>query len=273
MTTNIFVCIKQVPDPEHFHKISFDAQTKTIVRSGIPLVSNPLDRHAMEVALCIKEQTGGEVTAITMGPPPARKVIEEAFALGADNGVLLCDSAFAGSDTLATAKILASGIAQTGNFDLILCGDESSDAGTKQVPAQIAEILNVPHVTSVKKVTFVDAQTVVVERRTGSDTLIIEVKLPALLAVTKEINAYRLPSIAGIMSAVNKPVTEFYADHCASPSCTQACSLGEIGHIGSPTRVFEIAALTRQNKARMFSGEPQIIAKELVKIIKEQGLL
>ncbi|MCX5834575.1 MAG: electron transfer flavoprotein subunit beta/FixA family protein, partial [Deltaproteobacteria bacterium] len=125
MPLKIAVCIKQVPDPEYFDRIVMNPESGTIVRSGIPAVTNLLDRHALEEALRIREHYGGSVTVLTMGPPQARKCLEGALATGADRGVLLCDPSFAGADTLATARILAAGIQNLKGCDIILCGNES----------------------------------------------------------------------------------------------------------------------------------------------------
>ena len=130
MPIDLIVCIKQVPDPEAFDKITFDSSTGTISRIGIPLITNPSDRHAVEEALRIREEFDGSVTIITMGPPQARKSVEEALSMGADRGAILCDQAFAGADTLSTACILAGGIRLLGRCDLILCGNETQPCAT-----------------------------------------------------------------------------------------------------------------------------------------------
>ncbi|MDP6347918.1 MAG: hypothetical protein QGF81_06055 [Dehalococcoidia bacterium] len=106
----LVVCLKQVPDPEHFSRISYDPVTRNINREGIPTVINPLDRHALEAALQIREAASGRVTVISMGPLQAQRALEEALATGADRAVLLSDRAFSGADTLATARTLAAAI-------------------------------------------------------------------------------------------------------------------------------------------------------------------
>ncbi len=115
----IIVCVKPVPDPKHWHEVSMDPETKTLKREGIPSVLNPLDKHALEAALSIREEKGGEVVLLSMAPPFAESTLREGLAMGADRAVLLSDPLFAGSDTLATAYILAAGCRWVGEFDLI----------------------------------------------------------------------------------------------------------------------------------------------------------
>ena len=205
MPLHILVCIKQVPDPERFDRITLDPATGAINRAGIPPVTNPVDRHAVEEALRIREALGGSVTVLTMGPPQARTCLEDALAMGADRGVLLCDTVFAGADTLATAAVLAAGIRSAGDFDLVLCGNESVDGATGQVPSQLAEALGWPRVTHARKIGFADGGRVaLVEREIEGGFLRVEARLPAVIAVVKRINRFRLPTIFGILEAGKK---------------------------------------------------------------------
>src|SRR5262249_1676266 len=147
---HIIVCVKQVPEVA---ELTFDHQKRTVVRDGVKNVLNPFDRRALAEAIRIARIGGGEVTALTMGPPQAKEVLIECLAAGADAAVHLVDKAFAGSDTLATARALAAAIARR-RFDLILCGRYSVDAETGQVGPEIAELLDIPHVTGVCKLSF-----------------------------------------------------------------------------------------------------------------------
>ena len=139
---DIIVCLKQVPHPDHFAEIVFDPVTKRLHREGIPLVINPVDRNAIAAGLQVKERFSGKLTVLTMCPPEAREALEEALAMGADEAVLLCDKAFAGADTFATAYTLAAAIRKFCPFNLILCGNETIDSGTSQVGPQLAEFLD-----------------------------------------------------------------------------------------------------------------------------------
>lgn len=258
---NIIVCIKQVPDPEFFARITFDPSTGTIQRTGVPVVTNPLDQHALEEALRIREKFGGTVTAVTMGPPQARKSLDDALAMGADRGALLCDQAFAGADTLATACSLAAGIRLLGPFDLILCGNETVDGATAQVPAQLAEMLDIPHTTSARKIVLGNDGRALVERAVEGGFLRVETVLPAVIAVLKGINTYRLPTVLGIMEAAGKEVLELGCPACESIGI----DLTDLGFRGSPTRFAGITEAARQRRVEMLSGDPKDIAAALIK--------
>jgi electron transfer flavoprotein beta subunit len=264
---NIAVCVKQVPDPEQFDKISLNKETHTINRTGIPTVMNPLDKHALEEALTIKENYGGKVTAISMGPPQARDALEEALAMGVDEGVLLCDRSFAGADTWATAYCLAQGIKKTGPFDLILCGNQTSDGATGQVAPQLAFLLNVPHVTFVEKIDFSgDPGAPVVRQQLEYGFMRLQVKLPVVLAVLKDINQYRLPNILAIMEAAGKPIHVWDAAEIDA-------DIQRLGLPGSPTRVHGIAEQKVSRRKHILTGEPEQAAQEAVRKLLAWGVI
>jgi electron transfer flavoprotein beta subunit len=270
MPLNILVCIKQVPDPEQFDRITLDPATGSINRTGIPPVTNPIDRHAIEEALRIREISGGTVAVLTMGPPQARKCLEDALAMDADRGVLLCDMAFAGADTLATATVLAAGIRSAGDFDLVLCGNESVDGATGQVPAQLAEALEWPRVNCVRKIELTkEGKTALVEREIEGGFLRVEVRLPAVIAVVKRINRYRLPTIFGILEAGKKEITEV---GCAACECAglvaEAMGLG-----GSPTRVAGVFQSHQKRHVEVIGGEPKAAARRLLDRLREMDAL
>ncbi|MDZ5010546.1 electron transfer flavoprotein subunit beta, partial [Clostridium perfringens] len=126
-------------------KVEVDEKTGVLKRDGIDTKMNPYDLYALETAFNIKEQKGGEVNVISMGPPQAMEVIREAFSMGADNGILISDRKFAGADVLATAYTISQGIRKSGEFDLIICGKQTTDGDTAQVGPEIAEYLDIPH--------------------------------------------------------------------------------------------------------------------------------
>jgi len=270
MSLRILVCVKQVPDPEQFDRITLDPDTGSINRGGIPPVTNPADRHAVEEALRIREILGGSVTVLTMGPPQARKCHEDALAMGADRGVLLCDMAFAGADTLATAAVLAAGIRSAGEFDLVLCGNESVDGATGQVPAQLAETLGWPRVTHVRKIEVkAEENRALVEREIEGGFLRVDVTLPVVIAVVKRINRYRLPTIFGILEAGKKEIVEVGCATCEN--CGLAA--GAMGLGGSPTRVVGVFQAPRKRRVEMIGGEPRDAARALVQKLREMGAL
>lgn len=270
MPLRILVCIKQVPDPEQFDRMTLDPATGSINRTGIAPVTNPVDRHALEEGLRIREALGGSVTVLTMGPPQARKCLEGALAMGADRGVLLCDTAFAGADTLATSAVLAAGIRSAGKFDLVLCGNESADGATGQVPAQLAEALGWPRVTFARKIEWSrDGMLARVEREIEGGFLRVEVGLPAVIAVVRRINRCRLPTILGILEAGRKEIVEV---GCAACECAglvaEAMGLG-----GSPTRVAGIFQSHRKRQVEMIGGDAKEAARALVVRLREMDAL
>lgn len=263
---NIVVCIKQVPNPEQFSKIKIDPVSGAINREGIPAVINPLDRHALEEALRIRERFLGKVIAVSMGPPQAKEALEEALAMGVDDAVLLCDQAFAAADTLATAYPLAGAIKKLGKFALILCGNETVDGATGQVGPQVAELLGIPHVTYVDKVEFVDEGSMIVTRTIERGYLKIEVRLPALLTVVRKINQFRLPTAMGIIEAIRKEIKVWNAEYIEAQNET-------IGLDGSPTRVIGGFELESKRKGEILEGSPEVMAREAVAKLRELGAI
>lgn len=266
MALEILVCIKQVPHPEHFSKIRLDPQSGRITREGVPAVVNPLDRNALEEALKNKESFSGRVTVISMGPPQAQSAIEEALATGADRGILLCDRAFGGADSLATAYALFYAVKKMGHFDLIYCGNETVDSGTSQVGPQLAELLNIPQVSGVQEVKFVDEKTLEVKRILEHGYLKARLKLPALLAVTKDINTPRLPTVMGIMEVAQKELKVWGAnDVDALPE--------NIGLKGSPTCTAGVCESKVERQREILDGNPDDVAKKAVQKLKDCAVI
>ena len=188
---NILVCIKQVPGTT---KVEVDPITGVLKRDGVDSKMNPYDLYALETGLKIKENNGGTITVLTMGPPQAKEIIKEAYSMGVDNGVLLSDRKFAGADVLATSYTLSQGINSIEDFDLIICGKQTTDGDTAQVGPEMAEYLNIPHVANVKKIVEVKKDSIEVEMDMPDTVEILEIKLPALITVEKGIFQPRLPS-------------------------------------------------------------------------------
>lgn len=187
----ILVCIKQVPES---NKVEVDPVTGVIKRDGAASKMNPYDLYALETAFRIREQLGGSVHVISMGPPQAMEVIREAYAMGADSGTLVSDRAFGGADVLATSYTLSQGIKAAGDFDLILCGKQTTDGDTAQVGSEIAECLHIPSVANVVELREVTDKTITVAMDLPDEVEIARVTLPCLLAVDKDIFMPRLPS-------------------------------------------------------------------------------
>ncbi len=255
---NIIVCIKQVPNTTD---VKIDPATNTLVRDGVESVINPFDAYAIEEAVRLKEKVGGKVTAVTMGPPQAEKALRDAIALGCDEGVLVSDRKFAGSDTWATSYTLSAAIEKIGDYGVIVCGKQASDGDTAQVGPGISAHLDIPQVTYVRKIREINEKTAVVERMTEEGFDVVETPLPCLFTVVKEINTPRMPSIKGMMRAKSAKISKWTAaDIDADPAA--------LGLDGSPTRVVKIFTPEPRKGGEMISGSAGDVAKELAELLK-----
>ncbi|MFR3071703.1 MAG: electron transfer flavoprotein subunit beta/FixA family protein [Paeniclostridium sp.] len=198
----ILVCIKQVPGTS---EVEVDEKTGVLKRDGVDSKMNPYDLYALETALRIKKENGAKVKVLSMGPPQAKQVIHEAFMMGADEGALVSDRKFAGADVLATSYTISQGIKENRN-DLIICGKQTTDGDTAQVGPEIAEFLNIPHVTNVTKLIETKENSIVVEVDMPNTREICEIKFPCLITVEKEIFQPRLPSFKLKMKTKDKEI-------------------------------------------------------------------
>ena len=188
---NIIVCIKQVPSST---KVQINPETGTLIRSSVESRMNPFDLYAIEAAVQMKEQLGGKIIVLTMGPMTAKEIIKEAFLLGADEGYILSDRDFAGADVLATSYTLSQGIRVIGEYDLIICGKQTTDGDTSQVGPAIAEHLGIPHVSWVKKISNVTENLLEVQQDLTNSVATIRLRYPCLITVETTVNQPRLPS-------------------------------------------------------------------------------
>ncbi|MCC8245829.1 electron transfer flavoprotein subunit beta/FixA family protein [Saccharothrix luteola] len=202
---NIVVLVKQVPDTWSERKLA-DAD-HTLDRESADAVLDEINERAVEEALLLQEAHGGEVTVVAMGPDRATDAIRKALSMGADKAVHVSDEALHGSDALTTAKVLAKAIGTIEGFDLVIAGNEATDGRAGAVPAMLAELLGVPQVTQVRKLT-VEGGTVKAERETDEGVSHLEASLPAVVSVNEKINEPRYPSFKGIMAAKKKPVSK-----------------------------------------------------------------
>ena len=259
------VCVKPVPDFSA-QPMEFDRQTKTVKRENVPTIINPLDKNALEAALRLKESYGGKVTALAMAPPLAADLLREVLAYGADEAVLLSDRAFAGSDTLATSYVLAQGIRQKiGPFDLILAGAASADGGTAQVGPQLAELLDIPHVSFATALARTGEDTLEAAAKTEEGAVRLELRLPALVTVTREINEPRTLALFGIAAAAAKPLRVFGA---ADLEIEEA----RAGERGSPTRIADLVEISLARRGEILPAAPET-AVFLAQKFKEWGVL
>lgn len=257
---NIITCIKQVPETT---EVRINPETNTLIREGVKSIINPFDMYAIEAAVRLKEKFGGKVTIVCMGPPQAESAIKEAISMGADDGVLVGDRAYAGSDTWATSFTLSSAIRKLGVFDLIICGKQASDGDTAQVGPGIATHLDIPQVTYVKKIEDVKENVIRVERMMEEGFEVIEAPLPCLLTVVKEINEPRIPSLKGLMRAKSAKITVLTQKELnLEPQ--------NIGLCGSPTQVVKIFTPAPRQGGQILSGEIDAITNKLVELLKNE---
>ena len=260
---NIIVCLKQVPGTT---QVKIDSQTNTLVRAGIKNIVNPFDTYALEEGVRLKERCGGKVTTLSMGPSQAEEVLREAVGLGADEAVLLSDTAFAGADTLATSYTLARAINKIGEYDLVICGRQTIDGDTGQVGPELAEMLEIPFVAYVSKIEEIDNGNMRVQRMVEEGYEVIETPLPAVITVVKEINVPRLPSLRGLARAKSAVIPvwgtrELGVDH------------DMVGLSGSATRVIKVFFPQRVQKGEMLQGSLESQAESLINKLRDVRLI
>ncbi|MEW6185426.1 MAG: electron transfer flavoprotein subunit beta/FixA family protein [Thermodesulfobacteriota bacterium] len=256
---HIIVCIKQVPDTR---QVRLDEKTHTLIREGVESIINPYDLYALEEGLRLKDRFGGKVTVCSMGPPQTESSLREAISYGADEAVLLSDRAFAGADTWATSYTLAKGIQKIGPFDLILCGKQAVDGDTAQVGPGVAERLSLPYVTWVRKIEEIGEGRIRVQRLMDDGYDRLEMTLPALLTVVKEINEPRVPSLKGKMRAKSQKIPVYGAkDLEADPDL--------VGLQGSATQVIRVFPPPRLKEREWMEGTAgEQVGKLLEKLTK-----
>ncbi len=226
----LVVPVKQVPETAD---VAMDPETGTMIREGRRAVLNPLDLYAVEAALALRERTGGRITVLTMGPADAGKALREALSMGCDDAVLVTDRRFAGSDTWATSYVLSRAIARLGKVDLVVCGERAVDGDTGQVGPGIAAWLNLPFATFVSKLGVPGDGRLRAERLVEDGREEIEMTLPGLVTVVKEIAVPRLPTLTGKKRARRAELRTLDADDLGLDPTM-------IGLAGSPTRVVRI---------------------------------
>lgn len=257
---NILVCLKQVPDS---NKVEVDPVTGVLKRNGVESKMNPYDLFALETALRIREKCGGTITALTMGPGQAAGVIREAYAMGVDHGVLISDRKFGGADVLATSYTISQGIKKSGEFDLILCGKQTTDGDTAQVGPEVAEWLQLPSLSNVSKIVEMKAHSLVVEMDMIHDLEVAEIKYPCLLAVDKDIFVPRLPSYIKKQETKDREIKVFSLEDMEDREEKH------YGLNGSPTQVQRIFPPQVNTQRETWSGDGKELADQLFHKLKE----
>lgn len=258
---NIIVCLKVVPKPE---EVKVNQETMTIERANVRSEINPPDMNAVELALELKEKHGGTVSLLSMGPPLFDGYLRLALAMGADRAYLLSDRAFAGADTLATSYTLAEGIRKIGEYDLIICGEESSDGATAQVPPGIAEWLEASQITYAEDLEVQpDGRSVKARRELAGGYEVVQIPLPAVVSLKVGANEPRF------MDFDRKPWAEAEAPVTTWSAQDMGLDEGYIGLQGSPTVVSGVAMAPSSERRREFlSGTAQEKAQQLLERIR-----
>lgn len=226
----IIVCIKQVPA---LSEAGMDREKGVLVRTGENKI-NPYDLPAIETALRLREALGGKVTALSMGPESAGQALRTALAMTADHACLMCDRAFAGADVLMTARTLAQGIRALGGADLIICGQQTTDGDTAQVPFSLAEQLGIPVMGWVREIIGADEQRLAVRQELTGRTCQVSGCLPLVLAVNPTICEARIPGLRAKLKAGKQEIQRLALDDLEERDS------GTYGLAGSPTRVVRL---------------------------------
>lgn len=260
----IAVSIKHVPVSSD---VSVDPVTHALIRENAEGMVNPADLNALEQAIALKESTGATVTAFSMGPADAEKSLRTALAMGCDEAVLVTDRAFAGADTVATARVLASALAHCGGFDLILAGNQTSDGATGQVGPMLAALLDIPHISDACSLTYDAAapKTIEAAARRGTSETRLAAELPALVTMSFGCNQPRLTTLRAKLAANKKGLGR----------CTNAelrLDPSTVGLEGSPTEVVDSFEPERSRRAELLGGSAEEIARALLGLIaREKG--
>jgi len=257
---SIAVCVKYIPDVD---QVKVDKETGHLITEGVPKKTSDLDKNAVEEAVRIKEALGWKAFAMTVGPEGAKMALREALAMGIDEAYLICDEALTRLGTLGTALVLAKAIEAAGGADLVLCGEVSLDSFSGQVGPKIAEVLGLPCVSCVRKIQVKEGS-VVVERALEDRYEELEVPLPAVITVTREINTPRIPSLMAIMKAAKKPIRTLGAqDLGLSPE-----------ELAEDYGLVEVISPSVERKRVQITGETvEEIAEKLLDALEKEGVI
>ncbi len=258
---NIIVCVKQVPSTT---EVRMDPITHTIIRDARQSVINPFDSVAVELAVQLKQAHGGKVTALSMGIPATETLLRDTIARGADDAVLLTDRRFAGADTLATSYTLSLGVNTIGAYDLILCGKMAVDGDTAQIGPELAEQLSLPHVTDVCAIEAVEKDSLVVTQQMDDGVRKIQVNLPCVLTIVREMAIVRYPSVKGILHSLTANVRVYDADALGADA-------NRIGLTGSPTQVITTFFPENAKKTVYHKGDVDQLVEPFNQFIETMG--
>ena len=261
---NILVCIKQVPGSTN---VEVDPVTGVLKRSGIPSKINPYDLYALEAAFTTVETYGGTVSTITMGPPQAKAVIQETVCMGAQGGTVLSDRKFAGADVLATAYTLSQGVRKCGEYDLILCGKQTTDGDTAQVGAELSEYLGIPNISNVLSVDDYTDGKLLLTASLDNQIVTLEAALPCLISVDGDINTPRLPSYK-----IRKTLTDDSVKFLSFADFEDQ-DADHYGLSGSATQVERIFPPEKLSQKHTVEGDADIQAEALYALLLDKKML
>ncbi len=264
MPLNIAVCIKPVPDSEYYDKITIDPVTKRVNRDGIPTVINTMDKNAIEAALQLREKHGGRVVSFSMAPDNAAEILKRVLAMGVDESYLCSDRMLGGADTWATSYTLFKALEKAGPVDIVIMGNQTEDGGTAQVPSQLGEWMGVPHLANVIAFDYEDGCMNVIAKTARGATR-YRLSLPAVIAVTRDINKPRIPSVMDVMKVSRKPMHILRAaDLDMNPDY--------IGLKGSPTQAGDIYSPDMSRKSEELCGDSDQVAKRILDELRKAGI-
>jgi len=258
----IFVLIKQVPS---LQTLEIDKSSGTLIREGVENIINPDDLYGLELGLSLREQYGGEVTAMTMGPPQAEFALRECLAMGVDQGILITDPMFAYSDTLQTTLVLKEAFDNIGDYDIIITGYQTSDSSTGQVPYQLSEALDIPLITHIFTMEIKDKKKFHCHRNFGHESQHIETDLPILIRVTRHFNQPRHTSLVGIKNAFKKDIKIFDFDTLNCPEYLDGCNK-------SPTLVVKTEKIVLKRKNEILEGTMKEKVEKVLHLMQEHGI-
>lgn len=262
---NFIVCVKQVPGS---NQVEVDPVTGVLRRDGVTSKLNPYDLFALETGFTLSEMTGGKVKTISMGPPQAKEALLETLWMGASEGTLLSDRKFGGADVAATSRTLALGIRQKGDYDLIICGKQTTDGDTAQVGPELAERLNIEHVYNVTKVLAIDEKEITLITDMDSVFQTMKISLPCLITMDKDVNTPRLPSYNRKKSMDEDSLISVFTAADISDA-----DENELGLKGSPTQVERIFPPEKNDHREMIEGSGSQLSETLYKLLAEQKFI
>ena len=261
----ILVCVKQVPGSSN---VEVDPVTGVLKRSGIPSKCNPYDLYGIEAALSLAERFGGTVEALTMGPPQAKAVIQETICMGVQGGTVLTDRKFAGADVLATAYTISQGIRKSGEYDLIICGKQTTDGDTAQVGAEVAEYLGLPNISNVLSIEDCADGSLTMRTNLDSKIVTLTAPLPCLISVDGDINTPRLPSYK-----IRKTLSEDSAVNFLTFADFEDQNPDHYGLSGSATQVERIFPPEKLSSKHIIEGDANTQTQALYDLLLDKKLL